>query len=347
MSVLVTGGAGYIGAHVLRSLAERGRDAVVVDDLSSGDARRIGDTPLYELDLSDAAVIPTLVEIMAAHDVDAVIHFAARKRVDESVERPAWYFRQNVGSLAVVLDAMEAARVHRLVFSSSAAVYGATDGRLISETDRTQPVNPYGATKLIGEQLIEAAAKAFPLRAASLRYFNVAGAGWPDLGDNAALNLVPMVFERIDAGASPIIFGADYPTPDGTCIRDFVHVSDLADAHLAALAHLQSMRRGHLALNVGTGTGSSVRQVIEAIIRVASFDGGVEVRKRRAGDPPAVVADPSRIRSLTGWSARFGLDDIVRSAWTSHRQLSVSRSTSGSGEQAPGSSAPGNDDRRA
>ena len=329
MKVLVTGGAGYIGSHVVRLLVERGDDVVIVDDLSNGDADRIGDLPLYRLDLADPAVIPALGETMRRHGVEAVIHFAARKRVDESVERPAWYYRQNIGSLANLLEAMQAEGVHRLVFSSSAAVYGATEGSAIAEDDPTEPVNPYGATKLVGEQLVEAAAAAFPLRGASLRYFHVAGAGWPELGDTAVLNLVPMVFERIDADESPLIFGADYPTTDGTCVRDFVHVLDLAQAHLAMLGHLETMEPGHVAVNVGTGSGWSVRQVIEAITRTAGVDLPPVVRDRRAGDPAAVVADPSLIRAMTGWSARLGLAEIVESAWASHEYFRATADASG------------------
>ena len=321
MRVLVTGGAGYIGAHVVRLLVERGDDVVIVDDLSNGVLARIGDLSLYRLDLADPASIAPLAEAMRRHRIEAVVHFAARKRVDESVERPAWYYRQNVGSLAILLEAMQAEGVHRLVFSSSAAVYGATEGQAIAEDAPTEPVNPYGATKLVGEQLAAAAAHAFPLRAASLRYFNVAGAGWPELGDTAVLNLVPMVFERLDAGESPVIFGDDYPTPDGTCVRDFVHVLDLAEAHLAMLGHLESADPGHVAANVGTGTGYSVREVIEAITRTAGVHVRPVVRGRRAGDPAAVVADPGAMRALTGWESRRGLTDIVESAWESHLLL--------------------------
>jgi UDP-glucose 4-epimerase len=321
VTVLVTGGAGYIGAHVVRLLSERGDDVVVFDDLSTGDAARIGNVPLYRYDLAEPGTIPVLAEAIREHGVVAVIHFAGRKRVDESVARPAWYYRQNIGSLANVLDAMESEGVGRLIFSSSAAVYGDVVSAAITEDDDKRPVNPYGATKLMGEQLVDSATHAFPLRAASLRYFNVAGAGWPELGDTVALNLVPMVFERIDAGSSPLIFGDDYPTPDGTCVRDFVHVHDLAEAHLAMLDHLDVMDIGHVAVNVGTGSGWSVRQIIEAILRTAGSPLTPVVQGRRVGDPPLVVADPSRILELTGWSARRSLDDIVASAWESHEHF--------------------------
>ena len=318
MRVLLTGGAGYIGSHTLRLLVERGDHVVVVDDLSNGVAERVGGVPMHRLDLADPAAIVPLTELLRGERIDTVVHFAARKRVDESVSRPAWYYRQNIGALAGVLEAMQAADVHRIVFSSSAAVYGATEGLGITETDATEPVNPYGATKLAGEQLVSAATHAFPLRAASLRYFNVAGAGWPELGDTAVLNLVPMVFERIDAGEPPIIFGDDYPTPDGTCVRDFVHVLDLAEAHVAMLEHLETAEPGHVIVNVGTGTGFSVREMVDAISRTAGVDLPPVIRERRAGDPASVVADPTAIRALTGWAARRGLDDIVQSAWASH-----------------------------
>jgi len=316
---MVTGGAGYIGAHTSLLLVGRGDDVVIVDDLVTGSATRVPGIPIIALDLASDGAHDILEAALREHRIDAVIHFAARKQVGESVDRPAWYYAQNVGGLAQLLLAMEAAHVSRLVFSSSAAVYGDVDGS-VNEASALNPVNPYGATKKAGEELITSAVGAWPLSAASLRYFNVGGAGRPELGDTGASNLIPMVFDRLDAGERPEIFGADYPTPDGTCIRDYVHVQDVAEAHLSVLDRLDSAP-GHVVLNVGTGVGTSVREVVDAINLVVG--GGREpiVRSRRFGDPASVVADIERIRQFSGWTARFGIRDIVDSAWQARQAL--------------------------
>ena len=316
MSILVTGGAGYIGAHVVRLLRQRSEKVVVVDDLITGDVRRLGGLSVSQLDLADPSSIEPVAQLMRDNAVSAVIHFAGRKQVAESVARPAWYFQQNVGSLANVVMAMEIAGVKELVFSSSAAVYGTTEGARISEEAVTSPVNPYGESKLVGEHLVEAATRSNSLRAASLRYFNVAGAGWPDLGDNAVLNLVPMVFDRLDQGERPLIFGDDYATADGTCVRDYIHVLDLAEAHLVALDSLHRAAAGHAVFNVGTGLGTSVREMINAIIAVSDSSVEPEVRERRLGDPAWVVASPERIEKQLGWVASRGIEDIISSAWS-------------------------------
>ncbi|MGN6428668.1 MAG: UDP-glucose 4-epimerase GalE [Leifsonia sp.] len=322
MRVLVTGGAGYIGSHVVRQLVERGDEVVVVDDLETGDERRIPGIPIVRTELSDPAAIPVVREALS--DVAAVIHFAGRKRVNESVLRPAWYYQQNVGGMANLLLAMEAVGVGSMVFSSSAAVYGTSEGDSIPESAPTNPINPYGSTKLIGERMLSDVAAVRPFRSASLRYFNVAGAGAPELGDTAVLNLVPMVFERLDAGEAPVVFGADYPTPDGTCIRDYIHVSDLAAAHLAALDAVTDGRiDGNRAFNIGTGVGSSVREMVEAIEQASGIRIEPRIVERREGDPAVVVADPSRARSELGWKARHTLQDIVSSAWRSHVLLAT------------------------
>lgn len=322
MRVLVTGGTGYIGAHTSRLLEARGDVVVIVDDLVTGTKDRVPTIPVVELDLATDCA-GELAEIMRSQKIDAVIHFAGQKQVLQSLRKPAWYYAQNVASVAQVLLAMESAGVNRLVFSSSAAVYGDASGA-IDEKSPTDPINPYGATKLVGEQLISATARAWPLRAASLRYFNVGGAGSPELGDTQALNLIPICFEQIAAGKPPLIFGDDYDTLDGTCVRDYVHVSDVAEAHLAVLDALP-VQPGNTVLNIGTGVGTTVRQMVDAILQVSHSDLVATVLDRRPGDPAAVVGVVDSIRELTGWSARYSVEDIVNSAWQS-RQYFESRS---------------------
>eukprot|EP01031_Cornospumella_fuschlensis_P043769 gene43769-53526_t len=312
MRILVTGGSGYIGSHTVGALLARGDTVIVVDDLVTGHASRISEVPIVHADLASEASVPVLAQAFIDNQIDAVIHFAARKQVGESVERPAWYYQQNVGGLANLLIAMENAGVKKLVFSSSAAVYGQADGA-ISEAHPTVPINPYGQTKLVGEQLITASTAAWGLSAASLRYFNVAGAGNAELADTQALNLVPIVFEAIDAGRPPVIFGGDYDTVDGTCVRDYVHVVDVAEAHLATLDWLDGTASNH-ALNIGTGVGTSVRQMINEIATVSGIDFHPELLPRRAGDPAAVVATVDRIRSTTGWQARVARQLIFAAA---------------------------------
>jgi UDP-glucose 4-epimerase len=316
MRVLVTGGSGYIGSHVSRLLAQRGDTVVVVDDFRTGVRARVEDFVALELDLAEADSSERVADFMAQHRVDSVIHFAARKQVAESVAYPLRYMRDNIAGLAAVLDAVTEVGVARFLFSSSAAVYGDVSG-VVDEDAVCDPVNPYGRSKLAGEWLTAATAQISGFNAVSLRYFNVAGAGWHDLADEAVLNLVPMVIERLRNGQSPRIFGDDYGSSDGTCVRDFVHVLDVAKAHLAALDGMSGSDQGsavsHRVFNVGSGSGSSVREVIEGIRSRWVNPMPTLVEPRRPGDPAVVVADPSRIRRELGWQAEFGLDDILDS----------------------------------
>jgi UDP-N-acetylglucosamine 2-epimerase (non-hydrolysing) len=314
--VVVTGGAGYIGGHLVRLLAERGVDVAVVDDLSTGSAERVPDVPFLRLDLSEPSAAPSLARFLERFGATAVVHLAGRKRVDESVREPALYYQQNIGQLATTLSAMRSADVRDIVFSSSAAVYGAVDGDLVGEDHPTRPTSPYGASKLAWGQQHAWEAERGGIRAVSLRYFNVAGAGWDDLGDDARMNLVSIVLDTLDSGGRPVIYGDDYDTPDGTCIRDFIHVTDLCEAHLVALDRLVTgtlPKRSEF--NVGTGRGTSVREAVTALTRLW---GGPAVdpvlAARRAGDSASVVADPTSFRSATGWHAARDAGDIFASA---------------------------------
>ena len=316
MSILVAGGAGYIGAHVVRLLLERGDEVIVVDDLSYGSPGRVKGAEVIELDVASGEAVETLADVMERRGVTAVIHFAARKQVGESVARPGWYYQQNVGGLANMLLAMERVGVDQMIFSSSAAVYGTPEVPVVTEDMAGHPINPYGETKLIGEWLMANCERAWDLKWIGLRYFNVAGAGWPDLADDAVMNLIPMVLDRVERGESAKIFGTDYDTPDGTCVRDYIHVLDLAEAHIAALDVLAEGRQpDHHTYNVGTGLGTSVREIIDGLRRVIGWEFPVEELDRRAGDPPKLIGDPLSIGVDLGWKANNGLDEILTSAW--------------------------------
>ena len=314
MTPLVIGGAGYIGSHVVRLLLEQGERVIVVDDLSTGFRSRTEGAELLELDVTLPDAVEKLAFALRSSGADAVIHFAAHKQVGESVANPEMYWHDNVGGLANVLAACASAEVRDVVFSSSAAVYGVPDVDLVTEDLAPQPINPYGATKYVGEWMLADAERAHDMRTVALRYFNVAGAGWPELADTQVMNLVPIVLDALERGDAPIVFGDDYDTPDGTCIRDYVHVLDLAHAHVAALDYLRGEDRPHRVFNVGTGEGSSVLEVIDAISRVKGVAITPEIGPRRAGDPARLICSGDRIAQHLGWKSEHGLDDIVRSA---------------------------------
>ncbi|MFE6890173.1 UDP-glucose 4-epimerase GalE [Streptomyces sp. NPDC057694] len=314
MTWLITGGAGYIGAHVVHALRAAGEQALVYDDLSTGIAGRV--PAGVELVVGSTLDRALLERTLAGRSVTGVIHLAAKKQVGESVARPLHYYRENVEGLRVLLDAVTEAGVRAFVFSSSAAVYGMPDVELVTEDTPCLPVSPYGETKLAGEWLVRATGRATGLATASLRYFNVAGAASPALADTGVYNIVPMVLERLTAGDAPRIFGADYPTPDGTCVRDYIHVADLAEAHVAIAQRLAGAAPGtDLTLNIGRGVGVSVREMIDTIARETGLDVPATVHDRRPGDPPRVVASADRIAAELGWSAKRDVAEMVSSAW--------------------------------
>jgi UDP-glucose 4-epimerase len=313
---LITGGAGYIGAHVVENTLASSREVVVLDDLSSGIATRLSNKiPLVQTSLQDAKGIKRVFEDF---DITGVVHLAAKKRVGESVERPDYYWQENVVGLQNLLLAIKQHGVKNFVFSSSASVYGQPDmppDTLITEQTPCSPINPYGATKLEGELLSKAMANSGGLKVAALRYFNVAGAGRPDLGDQYIFNLVPIVLDALDRGEQPIVFGNDYDTPDGSCIRDYVHVQDLAEAHISAMDFVEKSDPGFTAINIGTGAGASVYEVLGMIQEVTGILLDPVIGQRRDGDPPALVADVTKAREVLGWTSSRDLREIVSSAW--------------------------------
>ena len=298
-------------AHSLDS----GRDVVVLDDLSTGLARKVPDgrAALEQVDVCDRVAV---ADVLRRHAVTGVVHLAAKKAVGESVERPHYYFRQNVEGAMALTEAMAEVGVRRLVYSSSAAVYGPTDAPLVTEDTATLPISPYGQTKLIGEWIGADLAVAEGFSVVALRYFNVAGAGADELGDTGAFNLIPMVLRAHTQGHRPLVFGADYPTPDGTCIRDYIHITDLAAGHVAAAVRTEAGEAGFAPYNLGRGTGSSVREVIDAVSTAVGVELDPEIVERRAGDPLPLVASAGRARDELGWVATRDLDEMCASAWS-------------------------------
>jgi UDP-glucose 4-epimerase len=308
---------------MVRHMRANGHEAVVFDNLSTGHRQAVGEASLVEGDLLDPAALATL---FAAHRFDAVMHFCARSLVGESVQQPYAYYRNNVAGTLNLLQAMQAAGVERLVFSSTAAVFGNPQADLIDEDHPTEPINPYGASKLMVERMLADAATAYGLRSVALRYFNAAGAdpaGTLGESHDPETHLIPNVLRAaLGTGSSLKVFGDDYATRDGTCVRDYVHVNDVASAHLAALAFMGAHEGAHV-FNLGNGQGFSVLEVIEAARRVTGADIGFEVAPRRLGDPPVLVAASSRAREVLGWIPEFtDIGDIIATAWTWHRHAS-------------------------
>ncbi len=311
-SWLVTGGAGYIGAHVVHALLKEGEQVVVIDDLSTGEQGRTADAAFVNASLLDEDVVRNTLK---EHAVQGIVHIAAKKQVGESVADPLFYYRENVTGLERLLRASVDAGVDAFVFSSSAATYGMPQTAEVTEESPTIPISPYGETKVIGEWLARDVANVTSMRVIALRYFNVAGAMSPELGDPGVFNLIPLVFQALSRGEQPQIFGDDYPTPDGTCIRDYIHVGDIADAHAAALRHLADGGPS-ATYNIGRGEGVSVREVMQTVEEVTGLPVRAKVVARRPGDPAHVVAVVDKIKAELGWQARYDVRDMVESAWT-------------------------------
>jgi UDP-glucose-4-epimerase GalE len=319
MNILVSGGAGYVGSHAARWLARAGHDVWIYDNLSQGHR---GAAPPDRLIVAELADRETLVRTMTEKRIDAVMHFAANALVGESVENPSKYYNNNIGGSIALLDAMRAAGVWRIVFSSTTATYGEPEKVPITEQEPQKPINPYGFTKLVIERALEDYARAYRFGYAALRYFNAAGASPDgDLGEDHTpeSHLIPLVLQVALGQREAIsIFGEDWPTTDGTCIRDYVHVDDLADAHLKAL---ELLRPGEgLKLNLGTGRGYSVREVIDACRRASGHAIPARSAPRRPGDPAELIADSSLAKQVLGWTPKYtDIDAIVETAWRWHQ----------------------------
>ncbi len=314
----MTGGAGYIGSHTVRALRNDGRSVVVLDSLEMGRADAVIDAPLVVGEIADAALVE---RTCGEYGVDTIVHFAAYKNVGESMRQPSKYFRNNIDGTVRLLDAAVRAGVRKIVFSSSCSVYGTPREMPVDERQPIAPESVYAETKAIAERVLHWYGEIHGLRSISLRYFNAAGASFDArIGEDwaYALNLIPVAIKALLGGGQPLrIFGDDYPTPDGTCIRDYIHVDDLASAHIAAIKHLAA--GGPTAsVNVGTGVGSSVLEVLSGIEKIAGKPVPHQIVERRAGDPVSTFADPTLSRQLLRWKPNYGLDEILETAYRWH-----------------------------
>lgn len=316
--VLVTGGAGYIGSHVVRALLASGFVPVVVDNLSTGHREFVADNVAFHQ--TDVLDTDGVAEILARESITAVIHLAAFKYAGVSVHRPIHTWRQNAQGTISLLSAMSEVGVENLVFSSTAAVYGTTDIPLVLESTPTRPESPYGESKLASERMIADLGATGALRFTNLRYFNVVGSGSPELYDSSPHNLFPLVIDALLEGRQPVIFGEDYPTPDGTCVRDYVHVSDLAAAHVVALERLINEQSVEQIYNLGSGDGVSVREIMDAVAATTGIDFTPKIAERRPGDPPRIVASGELAARDLDWKMRHSLEDMVRSAWQARQR---------------------------
>jgi UDP-arabinose 4-epimerase len=319
--ILITGGAGYVGSHCAKALAAAGHEGVVFDSLLFGHRKFVRWGPLIEGDIRNAAALDA---VFSAHQFDAVMHFAALAYVGESVTAPGRYYDVNVNGTWTLLDAMVRAGVRSIVFSSSCSIYGEPDTIPISERMVLNPINPYGFTKLVCEHMMDDFGRAHGLKSARLRYFNAAGADpAAEIGEDhdPETHLIPLVLDAASGKRPDVtVFGTDYPTPDGTAVRDYVHVCDLADAHVLALEYLLD-NGDNLAVNLGTGQGSSVRQVVDMVRRITGREVIARDAPRRAGDPPALVADPKKAGEVLGWAPQHSdLATMITDAWRWHNK---------------------------
>ena len=318
-TILVAGGAGYIGSHMVALLAEKGIDTVVVDNLRTGHWQAVkGARKFYVGDLRDAAFLD---QVFSENKIDGVINFAAYSLVGESVTNPLKYYGNNVAGSQSMLTAMQEHGVHNIVFSSTAATYGEPEKQPIEETDRTDPTNPYGASKLAIEGMLKWCDRAYGIHYVALRYFNAAGSN-PDAGigedHNPESHLIPLVMKTALGQRDHIgIFGDDYPTPDGTCIRDYIHVRDLVEAHLLALEHLEKTGQSGI-FNLGSGDGYSVKEIIDTARRITGKEIPAVVEPRRAGDPSVLIASNKKAEAVLGWKPTRGLEQIIADAWAWH-----------------------------
>jgi UDP-glucose 4-epimerase len=316
--ILITGGAGYIGAHVAAELLSKGCSVRIYDDFSNGLHRRVDGK---FRDVVDGDILDRERLIEALQGIDGVIHLAAKKSVEESVKNPLKYYENNVGGTLNLLAAMSVKLVKSLVFSSSAAVYSPSDKDAIEESDPTIPLSPYGATKLLSEELISTVGRAEQISHISLRYFNVVGSALAEFGDNSKDNLVPKVFQALKSGKRPEIYGTSYPTPDGSCIRDYIHVQDLARAHIAALKKCESSFTSAI-YNVGSGRGYSVKEMMAQISESLGRDINPQESPARAGDSPKLIASIEKIKSELTWRPEASLKEMIDSSWAAESLIS-------------------------
>ncbi|MBP1904825.1 UDP-glucose 4-epimerase [Paenibacillus turicensis] len=321
MAILVTGGAGYIGSHTVAELLSQGKEVVVIDNLQSGHRDALLGGKLYEGDLRDKAL---LAKLFSENEIEAVIHFAANSLVGESMQKPVKYYDNNVYGTLCLLEAMDEANVRKIVFSSTAATYGEPNKVPIEESDPTNPTNVYGETKLTMERMMSWFDKVLGIKYVALRYFNAAGAhpsGKIGEDHSPETHLIPLIIQAAQGKRPAIsVFGDDYPTADGTCVRDYIHVSDLADAHVLAVQHLLAGGESDV-FNLGNGQGFSVKEVIAKVQEVTGRSFPVEISPRRAGDPAVLIASSEKARKVLGWNpSRNRLDDIIASAWGWHEQ---------------------------